>query len=458
MGTSDNDKLKKTQIPTRQLEQDGFPSARSRDASGATPERAIALKAMFRDNRDLEAPFAEITELCETAGAQVVQTVAQNVHRIDAATYLGKGKIKEIAELAKELEVDLIVTDNDLSPAQERNLEKMIECTVIDRSQLIMDIFSRRASTLQAKLQVELAQLRYTFPRLKRMWTHLSRYEGGIGMRGPGETQLESDKRLIQRRINKLQRRLQEIENRKEVSLRRRRDDLVIALVGYTNVGKSTLLNRLTGSSEIAEDKLFATLDTRTRKWQVDNNRHVLLNDTVGFIRELPHHLVASFHATLAETRQADLLFHVVDASSSEAERQISAVEGVLHDIECDQESWLILNKWDRVSEERAVEAGRLSSRSHPDGPRFRGSAVTGAGLEDVQKAVLDHLDRHNRVWNLVLPPSRGDLLAYVQRNGNVMKQEVNGQAIHLEVEMSVPRVNKLRSMYPEGFTEEPSP
>jgi GTP-binding protein HflX len=452
---SKNDKLKQTKIATRQLEQDGFPSARTRETNDTAPERAIALKAMFRDHRDLEDPFAEIRELCATAGAEVVDAVAQNVHRINAATYLGKGKIKEVAERAKELDVDLIVTDNDLSPAQERNIEKMVECTVIDRSQLIMDIFSRRASTLQAKLQVELAQLRYTFPRLKRMWTHLSRYEGGIGMRGPGETQLESDKRLIQRRILKLQSRLKEIEQRKDVSLRQRRDDLVIALVGYTNVGKSTLLNRLTGSAELVEDKLFATLDTRTRKWHIDNNRHVLLNDTVGFIRELPHHLVASFHATLAETRQANILFHVVDASSSEAEMQIRAVEGVLHDIKCEQDSWLILNKWDQVPDDRALEAGRMASRANPNAPTYRVSAVTGIGLEELQGAILEHLDRHNRVWNIVLPPARGDLLAYVQRNGHVVRQEFNGQSIHLEVEMSIPRVNKLRSMYPEGIVEE---
>ena len=452
---SKHEKLKQTQIPGRRLEKDGFPTAQSRNAAESRPERAVALKAMFRENRALEDPFAEIVELCQTAGAQVVETVSQNVQRAHAATYLGRGKIKEVAERLDELNIDLVVTDNDLSPAQERNLEEMLERTVIDRSQLIMDIFAHRASTLQAKLQVELAQLKYTFPRLKRMWTHLSRYEGGIGMRGPGETQLESDKRLIQRRILKLQQRLDEIELRKEASLRRRRDDLVIALVGYTNVGKSTLLNHLTGSTELAEDKLFATLDTRTRKWHVEKNRHVLLNDTVGFIRDLPHHLVASFHATLTETQQADILFHVVDASNELAASQIQAVEKVLKKIECaEKPTWLILNKWDRIKEEHIPEAKSLKSSVHPESPAFCVSATTGTGIDELRNAVLEHLNRLNRRWSLVLPPQRGDLLAYVQRNGKVLAQEVKGQSIHIEVEMSEPRANKLRSIYPEGFSE----
>ncbi len=415
-------------------------------------ERAIVLKALFRGDRVLEDPFDEITALCETAGAVVIDTVSQNLERIHAATYLGKGKIEEVARRVEELQLDLVVTDNDLSPAQERNLEKFFRCKVVDRSQLILDIFARRASTQQAKLQVELAQLQYTFPRLKRMWTHLSRYEGGIGTRGPGETQLETDKRLMQRRIQKLTCKLQEIEERKEVSLRHRKNDLVIALVGYTNVGKSTLLNRLTGSREFVEDKLFATLDTRTRRWEVDKNRHVLLNDTVGFIRELPHHLVASFHATLAETQHADLLFHVIDASAPQVREQIRAVEEVLREIRCDQKPvWFLLNKFDRLAPDRQVEARGLESMAPPGTPVFSISAATGQGLSALRQAVAAHLGRADEKLSLLVPHERGDVLAFINRCGKVLSQVVLAEGTRLEVEMPPPTVEKLRRMLPGG-------
>src|SRR5688572_21939413 len=255
-------------------------------------ERALVVKAILKGQEAAEDPLAEITALAETAGAAVAGAVTQKLDRPHPATYLGKGKVEEMASIAASLDVDVILTDNDLSPGQERNLEKLTEKKVVDRSQLIMDIFSQRARTRQAKLQVELAQLYYTRPRLKRMWTHLSRYEGGIGMRGPGETQLEEDKRIIERRIQKLENELEDLAGRKETSFLHRRGEFVVALVGYTNAGKSTLLNRLTGSEELVEDKLFATLDTRVRRWSIEDHRFVLLTDTVGFIRDLPPHLV----------------------------------------------------------------------------------------------------------------------------------------------------------------------
>jgi GTP-binding protein HflX len=412
------------------------------------PQTALAVKALLRDDRDAEDPFAEIKALCDTAGATVVETMSQNLERLQAGTYLGKGKIQDIAARVQELDVDLVVADNDLSPAQHRNLETLLDRPVIDRTQLILDIFALRASTLQAKLQVETAQLRYTLPRLKRMWTHLSRYEGGIGMRGPGETQLETDKRLIQRRLRILQGKLDSIEARAERATARETRDLVIALVGYTNVGKSSLLNRLTGSQEFVEDKLFATLDTRTRKWPIDERRHVLLKDTVGFIRALPHHLVASFHATLAETQQADLLFHVVDASSPDARAQVRAVNEVLQQIDCGEKpTWMVLNKWDRLSADRRVEARDLAGGLPAGTPVFAVSAASGEGLEELRRAVVEHIDRRSRRAAAVLPHGRGDLIAFVHRHGRVIEEKFHDDGVHLRFEMPTAPLEKLRSM-----------
>jgi len=438
-------------------------------------QTAVVLKAELRRDPAFEDPLAEILALAETAGIEVKETFLQRLERPHPATYLGKGKVEEAAERADALDADVIVADNDLSPGQERNLEKITKRTVIDRSQLIMDIFAQRAPTHQARLQVELAQLRYSAPRLKRMWTHLSRYEGGIGMRGPGETQLETDKRLIGRRIQKLVRQLKRIEKRKETGLAFREKEFVVALVGYTNAGKSTLLNALTGSGELVEDKLFATLDTRVRRWPVAPNRHVLLTDTVGFIRDLPHHLVASFHATLAETRRADLLFHVVDASSSDAPWQIETVDRVLEEIECDEKpTWLVLNKWDAVETERLIEAQSLrdvwaSRRVHEldggsgdDGTtdaRWRGSTYqTSArnrfGLDDLRVAITEFLQRGDAWLELDIPHSRGDVLAYLRENARLEETDYRPEAVHVRFGISPARQARLKHLFPEGFGE----
>ncbi len=418
---------------------------------GAGEERAVVLKAISRKDRKEEDPFAEVTALAKTAGVDVVRRIPQNLEKPHGATYLGPGKLQEAAQAAQELDVDAVIADSDLSPAQERNLEKASGRKVVDRSQLILDIFALRARTRQAKLQVELAQLRYSLPRLKRMWSHLSRYEGGIGMRGPGETQLETDKRIIKKRIQRLEREIKEIHRRTETSLQNRASDFTVAIVGYTNAGKSTLLNALTGADELVEDKLFATLEGRTRRWRLSGNRYVLLSDTVGFIRDLPHHLVASFRATLEEIRYADLVFHVVDASSTGAEGQIETVRSVLADLGCEEKPiWAVLNKWDAVPPERTIEARYLASLFPPGTPAFRISARTGLGLEELARAVDAHLDEGSVRVSGLIPHSRGDLVAFIRKNGRVLRQDYTNEGIRVEADLSAARAAKLRGLWPE--------
>ncbi len=417
---------------------------------GLVRERAVVAKVVGRGDRKQSDPMAELTALADTAGVDVVEAIQQNLDTPRGATYLGKGKLQEVVEAIQRHDVDVFIVDGDLSPAQEKNLEKLTERKVVDRSQLIMDIFARRARTHQAKLQVELAQLRYNLPRLKRMWVHLSRFEGGIGMRGPGETQLETDKRLIRNRIQKLQRELDEIERRNEALILSRGKDFVISIVGYTNAGKSTLLNHLTGSNELVEDKLFATLEGRIRRWPVGETHEVLLSDSVGFIRNLPHHLVASFHATLAEVRHADLLFLTLDASSPEAERQLATVLEVLEEIGCgDKPTWLLLNKWDAVPPDRRVEARALRTRLPGDVHTFEVSGMRGTGLADLAKAVNRLLAEKNETIEAVIPHDRGDLVSYLRENGRVLSQEYAVAGVKMKVELSPARAAKFRSLAP---------
>ncbi|MGR3292418.1 MAG: GTPase HflX, partial [Candidatus Scalindua sp.] len=279
-------------------------------------ERAILLYTLLHKDKNDEIPLEELKSLAETAGAKVLDVVVQRRRKVDPSHYIGKGKVSQLAELCKDKEIDVVICDDDLAPAQVSNLEKAVDTKVIDRSELILDIFAARAKTAQAKLQVELAQLEYTRPRLKRMWSHLSRIEGGIGTRGPGEKQLEVDKRLVSKRVLILKKRLGQVTARRKRQAKSRKEHTTVSLVGYTNSGKSTLMNRLTDAGVLVEDKLFATLDTKTSICDLGNGKKVILSDTVGFIRKLPHHLISSFEATLEEVIWADFLLHVVDVSS----------------------------------------------------------------------------------------------------------------------------------------------
>jgi len=324
-----------------------------------TKEKAILValrtKALSKDT--VTEHLAELEELAYTAGADTAFKIVQDRQAMDSAFYIGKGKAEEVAQLAELNDVSLIIFDDDLTPVQVRNLEKLINRKIVDRSGLILDIFAGRAKTKEAKTQVELAQLQYMMPRLTRAWTHLSKQFGGIGTKGPGETQIETDRRIIKERIALLKDKLGKIESTRVTQTHRRKDFVRISLIGYTNAGKSTLFNLLTKEDLLAENKLFATLDSTTRSIELDKNLNVLISDTVGFIRKLPHHLVASFKSTLNEVRESDILLHIIDVSNPYYEDHISVVNNTLKDLECEQKHVIkIFNKIDLVHDKNKIE------------------------------------------------------------------------------------------------------
>ena len=385
-------------------------------------ERALLVGVLLPEHPvESAGPLSEAHGLVEAAGSEVVgEGLVQRRERPDASTLLGKGKVSEVKQAIEQHRPDLVVVDNDLSPAQVRNLEKAWGLRVVDRSELILDIFARRAQTRQARLQVELAQTEYLMPRLRRMWTHLERMEGAIGTRGPGETQLETDRRLIKSRIQDLREELVEIELRKRREVQSRAEAFTIGLVGYTNAGKSTLLNQLTGSAVLAADMLFATLDTRTRKWKLSDGREVLLSDTVGFLQRLPHHLVASFHATLEEALAVDVLLHVVDASHPDADGQMAAVDKVLGDVSAERRTEiLVLNKIDRVDDPIRAQL-LVQGRA---GEVVFLSAVTGEGVPELDRLVRTKLDERSALVRFTVPFREGASLAALKRSAVILEE-----------------------------------
>jgi GTP-binding protein HflX len=387
----------------------------------------------------LAARLEELALLCDTAGCDTVATVTQSRQHPDGRTYIGKGKLAELVDAVAEHEADVAVFDSELTPAQARNVAQAIERRVVDRTQLILDIFARRASTRLARDQVELAQLQYELPRLRRMWTHLSRIEGGLGMRGPGETQLEVDRRRARERIHHLHQRLAEAERQKEVSNAAREGTFLVSLVGYTNVGKSTLMNALTAADVFVENRLFATLDATTRRLALDGHE-VLLSDTVGFIRDLPHTLVASFHATLAEVRDADLLLHVVDIASPELDEQIAAVHDVLAEIgAADTPRLLVCNKVDAVAPE--VDAPAIAARC---GDGLLLSARTGEGLDELRARLVAEARQRHRTLDLEIPYHEGKTTAYVESRARVLVREFGPRGVRLKVLVSPADASRL--------------
>ncbi len=395
-------------------------------------ERSILARLILPDVDAGADPLDELHGLATTAGTTVVAELTQKRSTPDYSTYLGKGKVEELRQLVDSRDADVIIFDNDLTPAQTRNLEKATGRKVIDRTELILDIFAAGARTHESRLAVELAQLEYSLPRLKRMWTHLSRQSMGVGMRGPGEKQLEVDRRLAQKRIHDLRTELDRIEVRREVQVASRTDVPTVSLVGYTNAGKSTLMNALTDAGVLAKDKLFATLDTRTRRWNLPGWGTVLLSDTVGFIRDLPHQLVASFKATLEETRQADLLLHVADASSEHVFEQITAVFHVLENLGIEEkDTLLVLNKVDQVASPRHLN--RVLDR-YPNAIPV--SAKCGKGLAVLAESVGEALSKGFLDLEVKLLHADGKLLSYLNEHGKIVSKDFGNDSVTVRVRM----------------------
>jgi GTP-binding protein HflX len=387
----------------------------------------------------------ELGRLADTAGALVVGTLTQQLDRPHPGTYLGSGKVEELTLRIKELGATLVIFDDELSPAQGKNLEQAVGTRVMDRAELILDIFATRARSSEARMQVELAQLEYLLPRLTRMWTHLEKMRGGIGMRGPGETQLETDRRLIQHRIRVLKERLADVERAREIQRQGRHSHFRAALVGYTNAGKSSVLRAMAEDREVfVEDRLFATLDPLTREVEVGEGYAVLLTDTVGFIRKLPHHLVASFRATLAEAREADLLLHVIDASHPAWEEHRDIVDGVLRDLGLEaRPRCYVLNKMDALPAEVA-DAVRARVAALLPGSLFV-SAVVPGGLEPLRARLLQQMRTARPLLEVRMPASDGRLLAELHRDGEVVAQRHDEASLILEVRCDERTIGRLR-------------
>ncbi|MEO7084434.1 MAG: GTPase HflX [Gemmatimonadaceae bacterium] len=387
----------------------------------------------------------ELAELADTAGAVVVGTMTQQIERPHPGTYLGSGKLEELRQQALDEEATLVLFDDELSPSQGKNIEDAIGVRVMDRAELILDIFATRARSAEAKMQVELAQLEYMLPRLTRMWTHLEKFRGGIGMRGPGETQLETDRRLINQRIKILRQRLRDVQRGREIQRQSRQSEFKASLVGYTNTGKSSILRALSGASEVfVENRLFATLDPLTRDVPLGDHAHVLVTDTVGFIRKLPHHLVASFRATLEETRDADLLLHVIDASSTTWQEQRVVVEQVLDELGVNEATKvLVFNKIDLLDTDSLLalqeRIGALSPSS------IFVSTVTEGGLEPLRRVLEASVRSRRTLSHIRMSPSDGKLLAEIHRAGQVQDQRMDGDLLLVEARIDAALAGRIR-------------
>ena len=392
---------------------------------------------------EAEDSLDELGRLASSASLEEADRILQSRKRIDPTYYIGKGKAAEVGERAQALGVDLIIFDNDLSPAQMRNLERLTKRRILDRSGLILDIFARHARSRTSRVQVELAQLNYMLPRLTRQWSHLSRQAGGgatggmgaAGVRGPGETQLETDRRLVRSRISALSRELKRIDGQMATSRKQRLGQFKVVLVGYTNAGKSTLMHAISGADVLVQDQLFSTLDSTTRALNIDNNRKILLTDTVGFIKRLPHHLFASFRATLEETVEADLLLHVVDMSHPHYEAQMATVEQVLAELDvADRPTIVVFNKIDSIGNGDEQEEHADALAAQPD--RVAVSALTGVGMEKLREKILYYCHREEVTLELRIPQREGRLLSQLHEHAEILEQSYDGDEVHVTVRL----------------------
>ena len=412
-------------------------------------EKAILVAVKTRDitKEKAQEHLDELEMLAYTAGAETVFKVLQDRTKVDPAFFIGKGKAEELSELIELNEINLVVFDDDLTATQVRNLERLIERKIIDRSGLILDIFASHAKTNQAKTQVELAQLQYMLPRLTRAWTHLSKQYGGIGTKGPGETQIETDRRIIRTRISKLKQKLDKIELQQQTKSLKRKDFITASLVGYTNAGKSTLLNLLTNADVLAEDKLFATLDSTTRALELEGNKKILMSDTVGFIRKLPHNLVASFKSTLNVVRDAELILHVIDVSHPYYEDHIEVVENTLKELNCDKKPQLkIFNKVDAIEDKDKIDFIRN---------KYRGSilisALKGMNINSLQKSLIEFYERNFVEQTVSLPIEKTKSLSKIHNLAEVIETKYLDDLVNVTFRTSKENKNRIERIINEN-------
>ncbi len=416
-------------------------------------ERALLVRVILADSKtDQTDPLGELRSLVRTAGASIVDEIIARRTKIHAGLYVGSGKAEQIGARCRQNKADVVIFDNDLTPAQIRDLEEITHRKVLDRSELILDIFAVHARTAESRLQVELAQLEYTYPRLRHMWTHLERVAGGattavaavggIGTRGPGEKQIEIDRRLVNKRVAYLKRKIDQIDQRKIRQVKTRSDAFCVCLVGYTNAGKSTLMNLLTGAGVYVADQLFSTLQTKTRRWNLGDGEQVLLSDTVGFVRDLPHHLVASFKATLEEAIGADMLIHVADAAHEDVDRQIAATRNVLGELGCSENKRLLaLNKIDDISD---PTVRTILTSKYPNAMFI--SATTGEGADALVKAVMFQAEGALVHVTLTADCRNGKLMQYIAQHAKIRREQFADSKAQIEATISARRLQQLRS------------
>jgi GTPase len=403
----------------------------------------IGVSSPATSKETTEEHLEELERLADTAGAQVVETIIQNKETINPALFIGKGKAEEIARRVAEEKIDLVIFDDDLSPTQSRNLEKIIKCKVLDRSGIILHIFALRARSREARTQVELAQLQYVLPRLTRQWTHLSKQYGGIGTKGPGETQIETDRRMIRTRIGHLKRVLERISQQRETQRKGRSEFTRIAIVGYTNAGKSTLMNLLSNSQIMVEDRLFATLDTTIRGVMLSAAHKILLSDTVGFIRKLPPHLIASFKSTLEEVQEADVLLHIVDASSQVFSEHIEVVNSTLKSLNsADIPTIMVFNKIDKVNDRELI----LRSMSNYESA-VAVSASRSINIDALKKVIIEQMDKQFIEKTLTLTHQKHELISKLHSIGEILEKRYENDHILIRFRINQKDVGNLQRL-----------
>ncbi|NOX17980.1 MAG: GTPase HflX [Chlorobi bacterium] len=404
----------------------------------------VALKTSDISSEKVNEQIDELEKLAETAGAQTVFKIIQVKNRRDPAHFIGKGKAEEIAELAEMNDINLLIFDDDLTATQVRNLERLIGKKILDRSGLILDIFASHAKTRQAKTQVELAQLQYLLPRLTRAWTHLSKQHGGIGTKGPGETQIETDRRMIRLRISKLKEKLKKIESQQVTKGLKRKDFITASLVGYTNAGKSTILNLLTDADVLVEDKLFATLDSITRSLELAKNKNILISDTVGFIRKLPHHLIESFKSTLSVVREADLILHVIDITHQFFEDHIHIVEETLKELNGNDKTVVkIFNKIDLLDDKNRMEYVR---NRYPDALMV--SATRGINIQKLHEMFLENFEKNFMEMIFDIPIENSKEIAQVYELADVLNVNYEDDKVNIRLRASKQNADKIKRLF----------